>query len=90
MRLTRHPCNFDHSGAICAFQQLLQLLQQQYYNHYNNTTPLYEHLRHAELRLRPVPPFARNATASQLLPTLRNLVRQAAAVYIGRESSIVY
>ena len=52
-------------------------------------TPIYEHLRYAEL-LRPAPPFAGNATASQLLPTLRNLVRQAAAVYSGRESSIVY
>ena len=31
-----------------------------------------------------------NATASQLLPTLHNLVRQAAAVYSGRESFIVY
>ena len=40
MRLPRHPCTFDHSGAICAFQQLLQLLQQHYYNHYNNTTPI--------------------------------------------------
>ena len=89
MRLPRHPCTFDHSGAICAFQQLLQLLQQHYYNHYNNTTPIHEHLRHAE-PLRPVPPFAGNATASQLRPMLRNLVRQAAAVYSGRESSIVY
>ena len=82
-------CTFDHSGATCAFQQLLQLLQQHYYNHYNNTTPIYEHLRHAE-PLRLVPPFAGNATASQLRPMLRNLVRQAAAVYSGRESSIVY
>ena len=26
MRLPRHPCNFDHSGAICAFH---------YYNYYS-------------------------------------------------------
>ena len=55
----------------------LQLLQQHYYNHYNNTTPIYEHLRHAE-PLRPVPPSRgtrRHHNPDR--PMLRNLVRQA-------------
>ena len=57
-------------------------------NYNNNTTLIYEHLRHTEL-LRPVHPFAGNGTASQPPPALRNLVRRAAAVYSGRESFIV-
>ena len=76
----RHPCNFDHSGAICAFQQLLQLLQQHY-----------PHLRAPSARgtTAASPSLRDDATASQLLPTLRNLFRQAAAAYSGRESFIV-
>ena len=60
--------------------------QQQHYP--ADTTPIYEHLRHAEL-LWPVPPFAGNVTASQLLQALRNLARRAAAVYSGPEPFIV-
>ena len=59
-----------------------------YKNYNDNTTFIYEHLRHTEL-LRPVHPFAGNGTASQPLPALRNLVRRAAAVYSVRESFIV-
>ena len=59
-----------------------------YKNYNDNTTFIYEHLRHTEL-LRPVHPFAGNGTASEPLPALRNLVRRAAAVYSVRESFIV-
>ena len=48
-----------------------------YKNYNNNTTFIYEQLRHTEL-LRPVHPFAGHGTASQPLPALRNLVRRAA------------
>ena len=54
----------------------------------NNTTPIYEHLRHAEI-LRPVPPFAGDVTASRLLQALHNLARRAAAAYSGREPFVV-
>ena len=97
MRLPRHPCNFDHSGAICAFH---------YYNYYSyndyNYTLLQQHYTGtSEHHRAPVsegqpPPSLGGDPASQLLHLQPNLYAGTRTTVCwgfkksGHGSSIVY
>ena len=91
LRQQQHPI-YEHLRHAELRQQHYPIYVRGTRNYDNNTTPIYEHLRHAELHVpRPVPPFAGNVMASQLLQARRKLhvARRAAAVYSGRTSFIV-
>ena len=73
MRLPRHPCNFDHSGAICAFYYYNYS-----YNDYNYTLLQQHYTGTSEHHRAPVsegqpPPSLGGDPASQLLHLQPNL-----------------